>query len=38
MNQKHVPLRPATAIDLELATPHPEELTEIEKEKELSES
>jgi hypothetical protein len=28
---KHVPLRPATSIDAELAKPHPEELTEIER-------
>jgi hypothetical protein len=38
VTQKHFPLRPATSIDAELAKPHPEELTEIEKEKERSDS
>jgi hypothetical protein len=36
--QKHAPLRPATSIDVELARPHPEELTEIEEEKDQIES
>jgi hypothetical protein len=30
------PLRPATPIDVELAKPHPEEMTEIERKKEES--
>jgi hypothetical protein len=38
VTQKHFPLRSATSIDAELAKPHPEELTEIKKEKERSDS
>jgi hypothetical protein len=34
MTAEKVPLRPASPIDAELAKPHPEEMTEIEREKE----
>ena len=31
------PLRPATPIDIELAKPHPDEMTELEKKREEAE-
>jgi hypothetical protein len=37
MAKRTPPLRPATPIDVELAKPHPEEMTEIERKKEESE-
>lgn len=37
MPQPRPPLRPATPIDVELAKPHPEETTEIERKKQESE-
>jgi len=33
MNSPNPPLRPATPIDIELAKPHPDEMTEIERKK-----
>lgn len=38
MTAEKVPLRPASPIDTELAKPHPEDLTEIEKEAERAET
>lgn len=38
MTAEKVPLRPASPIDVELAKPHPEDLTEIEKEAERAET
>jgi len=37
MNAPNPPLRPATPIDVELAKPHPDEMTEIERKREESE-
>jgi hypothetical protein len=37
MTTPNPPLRPATPIDIELAKPHPEEMTEIERKREESE-
>jgi hypothetical protein len=37
MTTPNPPLRPATPIDIELAKPHPEEMTEIERKREKSE-
>ena len=37
MSAGKVPLRPVSPIDAELARPHPEDLTEIEKEEEQAE-
>jgi hypothetical protein len=37
MSAEKVPLRPASPIDAELAKPHPEDMTEIEKEIEIAE-
>lgn len=37
MNAPKPPLRPATPIDIELAKPHPDEMTELEKKREEAE-
>lgn len=38
MTAEKVPLRPVSPIDAELAKPHPEDMTEIEREKQRAET